>query len=89
MASLAHCSFVETELKSACRKGGVFLVITGESHTTKTCFKCFEVTKIGSNTVFKCDFCGATGPRDGKSCLCGIQRTMVFLPRHLAQVGHN
>lgn len=77
---LAHCSFVDHELRDACRAKSVLLVVTGEAHTTKTCCACFAVNnKVGASEVFKCPKCGYQAPRDGKAALSILQRLLALL----------
>jgi transposase len=82
MQILAHCSFVDHDLRDACRNTSTLLAITGESHTTKTCPKCFKEHKnVGAAKTFKCDNpnCDYEAPRDGKGAYCIGQR---FLTNH-------
>jgi transposase len=80
MQLLAHCSFVDRELTDACRVHKTLLVITGESHTTKTCPCCFAMNdKVGASKVFQCLECGYKAHRDGKGALCNCQRLFAFL----------
>lgn len=77
---LAHCSFVDHELRDACRAKSVLLVVTGEAHTTKTCCACFAANnKVGASEVFKCPACHYEAPRDGKAALSIQQRLLAHL----------
>jgi hypothetical protein len=69
------CSFVDRELLQACKRKGIFLLITGESHSTKTCDECFTINFVGSRKTYFCKNCKHKAPRDGKSTISIFERT--------------